>query len=457
MKKHLLAGVSLLLFVTGCLVSIGFSYYNPVNTKELLTKANENPLNCAYFIANKLNTGSKRIIFKQIAINFSKIGNYSLAYEIAKSSTAKSDGTQLPALLEIAWGYANSGLNEKANELLAEISSSFGPSTEVAVIYSSIGQRTLSKEILAKVFERIKNLPKDDTDYRELKLIDIVSSYARIGEYNEAIKVANVITKPYNSSALKEIALEYANNKQFDKALQIVPKIESYSSKTSLLINLAEKFLEDKQNDKAIDLIDQAYQSSLRLDAGYGKIFYMTNIASLYGKVGQKDKALEILTLSLEIANTIKNSNTKDSSLRDIAVVYGTIDEYEKALQVIQSVKFPMEKVYSLTRISTAYIKANEKIKALTTLSDAFQIAIAMKDNVDDKDNALLEVSIKYGEAGEFLDALKAVQLISGDYRKAQALADIGLAYIKAGKELENVSNILDNILNDSKISSNGK
>lgn len=312
-------------------------------------------------------------------------------------------------------------------------------------------------KILEKAFTRAKNLPKDDTDYRELELIDVASGYARIGEYNEAIKVANVIPKPYDSSALSEIALEYASNNQFDKALQIATKMENNYSKASLLIKLAEKLIEDNQKDKAIDLLEQAYQTSSKLDAGYGKVVDMTNIVTLYSKVEKKDKALEILSLSLEIANTIKNSNTKDSALRDIAVAYGTVDEYEKALQVIQTIKFPVEKIYSLTRISTAHIKANERSKALTAINDAFQIANTMKDNVAFKDIALLEVSIKYGDAGEFLQALKAVKLMSGGYRKAQALADIGLAYIKAGKDLENIGNILDDIMNDSKISSNGK
>lgn len=428
--------------------TICFSTSNPSYETELLNKANENPLNCAYCLANKLGGFNKRAVFKQIAINFAKTGEYDLAYKIAKSYISIDEG-QIAIFYEIARNYANAGLSEKAVSLLTEASQSVDLWTDAADIYFSLGQKEPALKILEKDFNIAKDLPDDETNYRELELMDVVKSYANMGEYNQAYKVINVIPKPYNSNALSIIALSFADKQQYDQALQVASKIESNILKVNAFTQLAERLIKDGQKDNAVKLLDQALQIGSSLDVGYSKALYLANLANVYFGVGKKDKSLEILSSSLESTKLIKNPDSKDAVLRELSIAYGKIAEYEKALKVIDSIQFPPEKIYSLKRISRAYTQINEKNKALTAVNTAFQIANHMNDG-SSKDIALLEVATEYGDLGDFSQALKVVKLINGMFRKAQALADIGLAYKKGGLELDNIQNILDDIIHDS-------
>jgi tetratricopeptide (TPR) repeat protein len=447
----------LLLFIMGFITTnISFSSSDSSWEVVFLNKADENPLNCAYLLAKKLGGDNSRVIFKQIAINFAKLGEFDLAYQIAKSKISFDDG-QLNVLYELAEDYANVGLNEKAISILTEISHSFSLWTDAADIYYKLGQKDMALKILANDLKKAQDEPNDDIGSRDRTLIEVITSYTNMGEYNEANKIINnILSKSNRSEALGVIALSYANKKQFDKALKITLRIESSYAKVDILTKLAEKIIDDNQKGPANPLLDQAFQTAQNLDADYGKVLYLVNIASGYFLVGNKDKALEVLSMGLTVTKLIKNPNSKDSALREVSIAYGKVDEYEKAVEIMNTIKSESEKVYSFRGIWEADLKANKKEKAQVALNDALQIADNMKEDESRgtsgmfRDSNLEVVAIGYSEMGDFSQALQVVKSIKGMMRKAQSLAGVGFEYKKSNIHLEKIKTILAEIISNS-------
>jgi len=320
-----------------------------------------------------------------------------------------------------------------------------------------LGQKDMALKILANDLKKAQDEPNDDIGSRDRTLIEVITSYTNMGEYNEANKIINnILSKSNRSEALGVIALSYANKKQFDKALKITLRIESSYAKVDILTKLAEKIIDDNQKGPANPLLDQAFQTAQNLDADYGKVLYLVNIASGYFLVGNKDKALEVLSMGLTVTKLIKNPNSKDSALREVSIAYGKVDEYEKAVEIMNTIKSESEKVYSFRGIWEADLKANKKEKAQVALNDALQIADNMKEDESRgtsgmfRDSNLEVVAIGYSEMGDFSQALQVVKSIKGMMRKAQSLAGVGFEYKKSNIHLEKIKTILAEIISNS-------
>ncbi len=456
MKKYVF-----IFFTIFILLSIAIiSYSNPKTNADILKEADQNPLNCAYFITSNLKTGNRRVVFKQIAINFSKLGEYDLAIQIANQQIEEYDGTIEAALMGILDNCISSGKTEYVSTLLpqivqiAEKSNSASLLTKVAVIAYDFGQKNEALKYLNNAYNQAKMNPKDETNYRDLVLIDVVEGYAKIGQYEKANEVVSAVSKTYKQSALSKIALEYGNKKDYDYALQMISKLESDTFKATALTELADKYICAGLTADAAGLLNQSYQLLIKAEDSFGKIVYMNNIARLFNKIGDTNKALDIVNMSLEESKTIENQNTKDSALEKIAISYGSIGQHERALKVIDTMQSPEWKIYGLTRVAAS----SDQSKAVSFTNKAFQIANAMgNNNISFKDVALLEVAIGYGEVGLLVEAVKTVKLISSDFRKAQALADIGLAYQRAGMNSDEVKTILYEIIKGQSVVGKGK
>jgi tetratricopeptide (TPR) repeat protein len=148
----------------------------------------------------------------------------------------------------------------------------------------------------------------------------------------------------------------------------------------------------------------------------------LTEIAGKYAEAEQKDKASEVLSQALQATATLKDGESKFSRfgsdrgfgdftelvndyskpflLEKIAVRYAEVGQTDKAVQVAKTIQDAEAKASALTEIAGKYIEAGQKDKAVETLSQAIQAAITI-DYVPFTVKALEQIAGKYVEAGQ--------------------------------------------------------
>jgi len=234
------------------------------NTK-LKADAEEDPLACAFFVANTIkDTGKKAWALLDIASFYAKAGQYDKALHVAK--TIEKDNYKANAFSWIADSYAEAGQNDKALKMLSQA-------------------LHIAKTI------------KDDY-LKTLSWRRIADSYAKAGQYDKALKMLSQalhITETMKNTRNKNIGLSliaksYAKAGQYDKALQVVKTIEEHGCKADALSSIADSYAEAGKHDKALEILPQAFKN-----AGDSP-WRLCYIAETYAKAGQKDKASEILS-----------------------------------------------------------------------------------------------------------------------------------------------------------------
>ncbi len=134
-----------------------------------------------------------------------------------------------------------------------------------------------------------------------------------------------------------EITRALVNAKQLDKAVTVAQNINRKYEKAGVLSEIALKYAENGNPDKAINLINTINKLSASLSDQQKDIDWMLpSIAKSYAKLGQFDKAIKV-------AESIKNTQHRVPALTAIANEYSAKGQKEKSLlllsQALQLIK----------------------------------------------------------------------------------------------------------------------
>jgi len=244
--------------------------------------------------------------------------------------------------------------------------------TEIAVKYASIGQKKRADQILFKALELAKTIEK--APKRIESLSEIAVKHSEIGQKEKANQILSQafqivpnepkeIHNPY--TILFELAVKYAKIGQLDIALEMAEKFEVFESesykdtkrqyRTEAMAEIALKYAEDGQKEKANQIISQAINITLKIQNKYSKAISLRYIASTCDETGQLEKALEV-------AETIPVQNIKALALAEIALKYSEVGQKEKANQIIskalelaKTIEAGTEKAYALSEIAVKH------------------------------------------------------------------------------------------------------
>lgn len=217
----------------------------------------------------------------------------------------------------------------KIAETIKGTSDKIGALTKIAVEYAKSGDRNRAFDILVKAKQVIKATKNNHNGLEDM--IEIARSYAEIGEYDQAFQIVESVEDVHNfykDWALNYIAIKCAEDKLFDKALEITRAIEI-------------KIEEDAN----------------------AKINALNRIAVIYNESREKYKSIELLSEALEIAKSIKKSHySRNDALMKIALNFANFGELIKALEISKLIDNPFNKTLVLVEIA---VKNNEKRQKL--------------------------------------------------------------------------------------------
>jgi len=382
--------------------------------------------------------------------------------EVAKTielggSSIGSVPMKIVVLLEIATQYGDIGQQSQAASVLTEAravaqtlpennkdTNSFESKiiaiAEIGSKYGSAGEKETGKKLLAQSLEMANNFSKkfasENNSAASPLFSRIANGYASLGEYDEALRVANTIKDiDFKANTFTEIASIYKSaGKQeqatqvLDKALQIAQTAKNKNGQGGLLMAIASQYLDMGQKEKAAQLLTQAFPLIKRQELSWFKFDTLTQIAQKFADTGQKAQATEVATSSLPESKTLKNYCARNEALMMISRMFVNGGQYERALEIAKSIDTCEYRSPAMSWIAIAYAKDGQYAQAL-------QVATAIQS--DDKIRSLSWMAMSYGEAGEYQQALQITRSLPANTLKVVRLIEIASNYATAGKQQE--------------------
>jgi len=384
---------------------------------EERAKMEESPLACALAITKTIwpgEEGKKDSALRNIAVSYAKVGEYDKALEV--TTKIKDVFLNIMALCDIAVSYAEAGQREEASKILSQTLQlakktpfKLDAFSIIAGSYAKVGQYDKAFEVTTKI-KKDRYLTAEK--YKSEALCSIADNYAEAGQKEKASKILSQALqlakrlKHYDLPCfvLRDISRVYAKIGQYDKAIEVADTIWGSTSpgfdslyRIKALCDIAVSYAEAGQKEKASKILSQALQVAKAIEEDSSNDNALCDIAVSYAKVGQYDKALEV-------AKTIFYYHWKSKALCEIASCYADAGESDKALEILETAERfsrsynppPLTCYPSYYYVAVCYAKVGEYDKALETterIEDRYFMCKALSD-----------IAVSYAKTGMKVD-----------------------------------------------------
>jgi tetratricopeptide (TPR) repeat protein len=420
---------------------------------------------------------------------------FDIAFQTAQ--TIEDDYDKIEALSDIARAYYQVDYKDKALNILAiavnKINQIGSDSTKAFLLnkiaghYIKIDRGNHALLILESALLLLNKIePSDSRDYI---IIDIAFNYALVGHYEKSLAVAQLVEDEWKKVSkfftdliwyyveagkhdrvqeiihnfkgdlwlLEEAAISYAQRGECQRAIQINNEIVDQQSKSLTLIAIGDRYIDDGEVEKAIEILQQAQNLASNLEKNQAKSWLLDIIAKKYAKAGRKDLAKQILPQSMsfnqiaysliaakEYAEAIQLTESKAQNftvLEKIRIYINIADEYlknqdtekalslaNKALQAAENLDSKIAKIEVTTSIAAIYAQTQDKERAVEILNSAAQIAKVLENKIV-IGSELRNIANQYGELGYLENALKIAKLIVDDRDRVKTFAEIAVKY----------------------------
>ncbi|XGV96840.1 MAG: tetratricopeptide repeat protein [Leptolyngbya sp. BL-A-14] len=334
----------------------------------------------------------------KISMKYAEQGQYNQALELAKSIVVgeygKGGSNRETAITYLVDRLAHAKQYNRAFKTVKQIDdSSFRTMAmaHIAKAYAKAGQKQKAEALFSQALKAANSI--EDENYQRPRLIafpksnalvSVAEDQAEAGQYEQALQIASIISNDYKRGLLEAIAISYASAGQVEQAhellsqalqitknspesgrmgypvraralsnnanayakagfhqeaLQIANSIENSGERSLALMNLADVYIDSRENIRANEALLQATQVDGVMKPQEKTIYYLIDIASKYFKINQPRKANEMLVSALQFAKNIKASTESKSLekaqiLERIAREYASIGQYSKAIQI---------------------------------------------------------------------------------------------------------------------------
>jgi tetratricopeptide (TPR) repeat protein len=327
-----------------------------------------------------------------ISLQYVKIKQFSQALEVV-NGIKNSESTKDHTLAMIVEKIADEAQLQRALKLINTIKTTEYKARCIIYIaskYLKDGQNDKALQLLVQALEITK------------EPLDIANIAIKLADINKLTQALNVAEETNDSRALGYIALKYANIAQYNQAIKIVMMIKDSEKKANLLVNIASIYVEDRQYEKAHEILAQAFEVSNEdlIDSSEDGI--LQEIAINLATAGYISEAVEKV-------KCINDQFTKVKTLTQIVDSIKLLDQAEnknrilsRAHEIIKAIQNPHEKMLALTLIREKYTEASQEEKVTALLSQMIEYVMSI-DLVSAKALFLVDIAIEFDEASHEL------------------------------------------------------
>ncbi|MCU0543253.1 MAG: hypothetical protein MUE44_13950 [Oscillatoriaceae cyanobacterium Prado104] len=307
--------------------------------------------------------------------------------------------------------------------------------------YRATEQPSENDRIIAEIFQLANNL-EIDTD-RAIVLAAIAKKYAENRQYDRALQFVNTISDPaYKARTLAKVVLDCAESISVDEvtntisqALQIAGEIESEEVKWGSIGFIADCCLEAGR-------YEQAMQIARTIQDDDWQMGILTKIAVTHAKAGQETPAAEAFTRAFEQVNALEDKYSRSYWWIRIAASCTKAGQGNKMPEILARSEQLLNALESLELESLeSYREKNENLgnfailyaqKGLYDL--AFRFANAIEEDEYSKVLTLLSIAICYVDASLYSEAIEIVKPFRGNYATAVLFRRIASEYAERGQ-----------------------
>jgi len=339
-------------------------------------------------------------IFRTMADKYAELGKLKEAVEIAKS--IEDQDKRNFTFNSIAVKLAEAGHDEQIFEIIGLMDSGFDRAwtlTEIATVYAEAGKKNKAAKFLTQAIKEGQKI-KDQADRNNILMYYITS--------NEAAGVSH-----------------------YDEMFEVSKTIENPSARAMILSDLAGRYFELGQKDKAVELLSKTIESANEikiedlLSFHIDKEGHLAYVALKFVDFGEHERAYEM----------VKSMLTKDmigaNTYLNMAKHYVQKGQFGYADEMIKMIDKPRSKVEALITLSGEYYKKKNTPQALETLSQALETVLEIEEPSSRSKN-LANIATQYGKMKEIKEAekilslaIKEVKEIESGYHKEISLRTI--------------------------------
>ena len=447
---------------------------------RLKAEAEKDPLACAYLVSQTIpDVHFRAFLLASIAAGYAEAGDRErasriLAEALELAEREENDFLKVQNLSSIALRHADTVEEGKSAEILSraiEVAEGIGgPDWTPAVLSSGEGtyRKRSALAILSEAFDTTKEVlgigggapwpdePEDAADRRRnltperrkrLAAFGISSSCIRSGRYDEALRATELMPGASEKMrSLCKLAGKLAEGGEEEKASMLLAQAhnlvegtESDSPDRYSLVTVAGTYagigLEDRALEIADEVADEVTKAAIQAAA-----------AEHLFKAGRREKAEELLKEARSFGESIISGSDRSTVLGYIeqaesamAEQYAADGQYDEAVRLADGIGQPSRKGELLLKIARTLSEANQKERALETLSQAAQAAKFVEKDYA-REWFWVDLGAAYFEVGE---KQKASQYVSDAIHSARKRKDgppyyhmesAACEYVRAGK-----------------------
>jgi len=278
---------------------------------------------------------------------------------------------QISSMLQIAKSFAGIQSNSQALAVLDRVMpkiqalsnlEKIGYQVEAVVQYAELGQKIQPTAILSEALANAQKLPKDDSLSQAVALGSVAEGYARLGDFDQALKIAQSTQKVGGRlPAYEKIAVAYAIAGNPDEAVKLA---QLSGNRNGALIEVVKYYLAQKQPDQALKFVQAHQVKGIAAEVALGYLEaeqpeqalkvvqtnelegFVPDIARQYAEAGQVEQAWQLL-----------NNQQMEWVLPEVARGFAEQRQFNSALEVTKVMNDKTYKIQALMAIAQSYAK----------------------------------------------------------------------------------------------------
>ncbi|MDP7642852.1 MAG: peptidoglycan-binding domain-containing protein, partial [Alphaproteobacteria bacterium] len=267
---------------------------------------------------------------------------------------------------------------------------------------------------------------------RDWALSDITQAQARIGQSEEALRVARAISDPRSViAALSGIAVALARAGRTEEALAAAQQVPNTALRDKALRAVAEGQL-------AAGRPDFAEATVSLIEAPHERLPTLVSTAHSYLAFGHDEVAHGLALEAERLAHSIEADLFREWALSEMASLMAAVGEGAKANTLIAQIGSAKNRVQALCDIVIAELRGGREKRARQTL-DVARATLAAIARPAERQQARACLASSYASLAEFEEALKQVRGIELGYTHSFVLSRIVLAMARSGDAAEAV------------------
>jgi hypothetical protein len=312
----------------------------------------------------------------------------------------------------------------------------------IASVQGKMGQRSEARKTRQDALQIAKELA--DGRSKVFSLVEVADAQAEgegrstaLETLRQAEQAATAIPDANEQgNALSRVVMAHLGLEDYEGALRMAASMKDFQ--IYALVSIAQRIYMKRDSGPAgRQVLKQALEQAKSIGSVTDKDQQaFINIAAAYARVGD-------LNAALQIADTLGNSG-KEEALEEIGIAQAGAGKIADALRTANDIE-GYRKANVLQAVAAAQAKAGDRAAARATLQEMFPIADKLPDNLRPQGShrypgasskalvrrAIVEAQV---QLEDIEGALQTASAIDGEYAKAQALLEVGIAQLKAGK-----------------------